>query len=185
MGCADDSARAVSGYGKRPPPAAPPGTPPRAGPGVARGAARRAGARWRPCGGAGRRGARHPAVPDGQGGAGRSAVRLHGRRGAVDLHDDKGGTLLVLAACHGHAATVRALLARGADPERLGDRGRSPLAGAVSPAVFHAASGSVPEEARGGAGSAGGGRRPRAGHPVRVGDRAGVRTRRIPRMVRA
>ncbi|MET8140460.1 hypothetical protein ABZU32_09145 [Sphaerisporangium sp. NPDC005288] len=44
----------------------------------------------------------------------------------VDLHDDKGGTLLVLAACHGHAATVRALLARGADPERLGDRGRRP-----------------------------------------------------------
>jgi ankyrin repeat protein len=37
----------------------------------------------------------------------------------------------MLAAYHGHAETVRALLARGADPERTNDRGQRPLAGAV------------------------------------------------------
>ena len=37
----------------------------------------------------------------------------------------------MLAAYHGHAATVAALLARGADPDRPNDRGQTPLAGAV------------------------------------------------------
>ena len=37
----------------------------------------------------------------------------------------------MLAAYHGHAAAVRALVARGADVDRLNDRGQSPLAGAV------------------------------------------------------
>ena len=37
----------------------------------------------------------------------------------------------MLAAYHGHADTVRALLARGADPDRANDRGQTPLAGAV------------------------------------------------------
>lgn len=49
----------------------------------------------------------------------------------VDLTDPKGNTLLMLAAYHGHAATVRALTERGADADRLNDRGQSPLAGAV------------------------------------------------------
>jgi uncharacterized protein len=52
--------------------------------------------------------------------------------GVPDLADDRGGTLVMLAAWHGHARTVSALLARGADPDRADDRGRTPLAGAVS-----------------------------------------------------
>ena len=47
------------------------------------------------------------------------------------LANDKGDTLLMLAAYHGHAATVRALAERGADPDRANDRGQTPLAGAV------------------------------------------------------
>ena len=49
----------------------------------------------------------------------------------VDLTDASGNTLLMLAAYHGHAATVAALTARGADADRVNDRGQSPLAGAV------------------------------------------------------
>ncbi|MEU6744019.1 ankyrin repeat domain-containing protein [Streptosporangium sandarakinum] len=49
----------------------------------------------------------------------------------VDLANDKGDTLLMLAAYHGHAATVRALAELGADPGRPNDRGQTPLAGAV------------------------------------------------------
>ncbi|WP_067457504.1 ankyrin repeat domain-containing protein [Actinomadura macra] len=49
----------------------------------------------------------------------------------VNLANDKGDTLLMLAAYHGHAGTVRALTAHGADPERANDRGQRPLAGAV------------------------------------------------------
>lgn len=37
----------------------------------------------------------------------------------------------MLAAYHGHPQTVRTLLARGADPNRLNDRRQTPLAGAV------------------------------------------------------
>ncbi|WP_325050843.1 ATP-binding protein [Actinomadura spongiicola] len=48
-----------------------------------------------------------------------------------NLSDDGGDTLLMLAAYHGHADTVRALAARGADPERPNDEGRRPLSGAV------------------------------------------------------
>lgn len=50
---------------------------------------------------------------------------------SADLTNDKGDTLVMLAAYHGHAATVTTLLTRGADPDRLNDRGQSPLAGAV------------------------------------------------------
>ncbi|MCW2899532.1 MAG: hypothetical protein JWO67_1797 [Streptosporangiaceae bacterium] len=49
----------------------------------------------------------------------------------VNLCNDKGDTLLMLAAYHGHAATVRALVSRGADPGRANDRGQTPIAGAV------------------------------------------------------
>nr|WP_067635842.1 ankyrin repeat domain-containing protein [Actinomadura latina] len=49
----------------------------------------------------------------------------------VNLSNDRGDTLLMLAAYHGHPETVRALAARGADPERANDRGQRPLAGAV------------------------------------------------------
>lgn len=49
----------------------------------------------------------------------------------VDLTNDKGDTLLMLAAYHGRPDAVQALCDRGADPDRLNDRGQSPLAGAV------------------------------------------------------
>jgi ankyrin repeat protein len=49
----------------------------------------------------------------------------------VDVTDPSGNTLLMLAAYHGHAATVRALLARGADPDRRNARDQSPIAGAL------------------------------------------------------
>ncbi len=49
----------------------------------------------------------------------------------ADLTNDRGDTLLMLAAYHGHATAVTALLERGADPNRANDRGQTPLAGAV------------------------------------------------------
>lgn len=49
----------------------------------------------------------------------------------VDLTNDRGDSLVMLAAYHGHADAVRALLARGADAGRVNDRGQTPLAGAV------------------------------------------------------
>ncbi|WP_082126905.1 ankyrin repeat domain-containing protein [Allosalinactinospora lopnorensis] len=49
----------------------------------------------------------------------------------VNLTNDKGDTLLMLAAYHGHAETVARLCEHGADVDRLNDRGQSPLAGAV------------------------------------------------------
>jgi hypothetical protein len=49
----------------------------------------------------------------------------------VNLTNDKGDSLLMLAAYHEHPAAVRVLLERGADPQRVNDRGQTPLAGAV------------------------------------------------------
>jgi ankyrin repeat protein len=49
----------------------------------------------------------------------------------ANLTNDKGDTLLVLAAYRGHADTVVALLERGADHSRANDRGQTPLAAAV------------------------------------------------------
>ncbi|MFF9510842.1 ankyrin repeat domain-containing protein [Streptomyces sp. NPDC014724] len=49
----------------------------------------------------------------------------------ANLTNDRGDSLVMLAAYHGHAAAVTALVARGADPDRANDRGQTPLAGAV------------------------------------------------------
>jgi ankyrin repeat protein len=49
----------------------------------------------------------------------------------VNLTNDKGDTLLILAAYHGHSETVAALLDRGADHARANDRGQTALAAAV------------------------------------------------------
>ncbi|MFD7868055.1 ankyrin repeat domain-containing protein [Streptomyces sp. NPDC057682] len=49
----------------------------------------------------------------------------------VNLSNDRGDSLLMLAAYHGHAPAVAALAGRGADPDRANDRGQTPLAGAV------------------------------------------------------
>ncbi|MFJ7497460.1 ankyrin repeat domain-containing protein [Streptomyces sp. NPDC097727] len=49
----------------------------------------------------------------------------------VNLTNDRGDSLVMLAAYHGHAAAVTALVGRGADPDRANDRGQTPLAGAV------------------------------------------------------
>ncbi|MFJ9812440.1 ankyrin repeat domain-containing protein [Streptomyces sp. NPDC101158] len=49
----------------------------------------------------------------------------------VNLSNEKGDSLVMLAAYHGHAGAVTALLTRGADADRANDRGQTPLAGAV------------------------------------------------------
>ena len=49
----------------------------------------------------------------------------------VDLTSSTGDTLLILAAYHLHADTVQALLERGADTERVNDRGQTALGAAV------------------------------------------------------
>ena len=49
----------------------------------------------------------------------------------ANLTNDKGDTLLILAAYHNHAPTVTMLLERGADPARVNDRGQTALAAAV------------------------------------------------------
>ncbi|KAK7969962.1 hypothetical protein PG988_009035 [Apiospora saccharicola] len=49
----------------------------------------------------------------------------------ANMTNEKGDTLLMLAAYHGHADLVELLIQHGADPNRVNDRGQSPLAGAV------------------------------------------------------
>ncbi|WP_030380805.1 MULTISPECIES: ankyrin repeat domain-containing protein [unclassified Streptomyces] len=49
----------------------------------------------------------------------------------ADLTNDRGDSLVMLAAYHGHAGALRALLERGAEADRVNDRGQTPLAGAV------------------------------------------------------
>ncbi|KAK5090490.1 hypothetical protein LTR05_000662 [Lithohypha guttulata] len=49
----------------------------------------------------------------------------------ANLTNDKGDSLIMLAAYHGHANLVRLLLQHHADANRLNDRGQSPLAGVV------------------------------------------------------
>src|SRR5680860_1334413 len=61
----------------------------------------------------------------------RQLVELVGAGLPVNLTDPRGNTLLMLAAYHGHAGLVADLAARGADVERINDRGQTPLAAAV------------------------------------------------------
>ncbi|GAA3775087.1 ankyrin repeat domain-containing protein [Streptomyces phyllanthi] len=49
----------------------------------------------------------------------------------ANLTNDRGDSLVMLAAYHGHADAVRSLLERGAEADRVNDRGQTPLAGAV------------------------------------------------------
>lgn len=49
----------------------------------------------------------------------------------VDVRDHDGNTPLMLAAYHGHAATVRMLVAHAADVDLRNARDQSPVAGAI------------------------------------------------------
>src|ERR1700759_397099 len=49
----------------------------------------------------------------------------------ADVRDENCNTLLMLAAYHGHADTVRMLVEHGADVDLRNERDQSPLAGAV------------------------------------------------------
>ncbi|GIJ46909.1 hypothetical protein Val02_37950 [Virgisporangium aliadipatigenens] len=49
----------------------------------------------------------------------------------ANMTNDKGDTLLILAAYHNHPDTVRVLLSHGAEPDRVNDRGQTALAAAV------------------------------------------------------
>ncbi|PQE28071.1 ankyrin protein [Rutstroemia sp. NJR-2017a WRK4] len=49
----------------------------------------------------------------------------------ANMTNDKGDSLIMLAAYYGHAPLVRLLIQHGANPNSLNDRGQSPLAGAV------------------------------------------------------
>ncbi|TGJ81351.1 hypothetical protein E0Z10_g7428 [Xylaria hypoxylon] len=49
----------------------------------------------------------------------------------ANLTNDKGDTLLMLAAYYGHPELVELLIQHGADPNRLNDKGQSPIAGAI------------------------------------------------------
>ncbi|MCZ4602384.1 ankyrin repeat domain-containing protein [Streptomyces sp. Lzd4kr] len=49
----------------------------------------------------------------------------------VDVSDADGNTLLMLAAYHCHAHTVRTLIRLGADPDRRNARDQAPVAGAL------------------------------------------------------
>lgn len=49
----------------------------------------------------------------------------------VNLTNDQGDSLLILAAYHDHPETVRLLLARGADTARVNDRGQTALGASV------------------------------------------------------
>ena len=49
----------------------------------------------------------------------------------VNLSNQDGNTLLMLAAYSGHADVVQALIERGADVDRVNNRNQTPLAGAI------------------------------------------------------
>lgn len=98
----------------------------------------------------------------------------------VNLTSAQGDSILVLAAYHDHPATVEALLARGADTDRVNDRGQT----ALGAAVFRRSERSVRALLAAGADPDGGGRTPReiavffGLEPIRLlleGHRAGAR----------
>jgi len=72
----------------------------------------------------------------------------------ANLTNSSGDSLLILAAYHKQAELVRALLARGADPERVNDRGQT----ALGAAVFRQSAEIVTDLLAAGADPAGGGR---------------------------
>ncbi len=49
----------------------------------------------------------------------------------LDVQDQEGNTALMLAAYHGHAATVQELIRRGADVDLRNQRDQAPVAGAL------------------------------------------------------
>ena len=49
----------------------------------------------------------------------------------IDVRDGEGNTMLMLAAYHGHAETVRALIGKGADVDLPNNRHQAPIAGAL------------------------------------------------------
>ncbi len=75
----------------------------------------------------------------------------------VDLNNEAGDTLVMLAAYHGHPRTVRMLVGRGADVNRPNEKGQTPLAGAV----FKGEDEAVRELVEGGAD-------PHGGHPSAI-----------------
>lgn len=58
-------------------------------------------------------------------------AELFGQGLPANLRNDKGDSLLMLAAYNGQAATARVILEAGGDPELANDRGQTPLAGAA------------------------------------------------------
>ena len=58
-------------------------------------------------------------------------AELFGQGLPANLRNDKGDSLLMLAAYNGQAETARAILEHGGDPELANDRGQTPLAGAA------------------------------------------------------
>ena len=56
---------------------------------------------------------------------------LFGQGLPANLRNDKGDSLLMLAAYNGQAAATRVILEAGGDPELANDRGQTPLAGAA------------------------------------------------------
>jgi len=65
--------------------------------------------------------------------SGETAELVRSLRAGVpaNLTNASGDSLLILAAYHGHPATVRALIELGADTERVNDRGQTALGAAV------------------------------------------------------
>ncbi len=58
-------------------------------------------------------------------------AELFGQGLPANLRNDKGDSLLMLAAYNGQAAAVQVILEAGGDPELANDRGQTPLAGAA------------------------------------------------------
>ncbi len=58
-------------------------------------------------------------------------AELFGQGLPANIRNDKGDSLLMLAAYNGQAETARVILEAGGDPELPNDRGQTPLAGAA------------------------------------------------------